>query len=137
MKCIALAETDCFIYFHLVKISFSLKNPSSDQQESYTGYYRNLDPLVFKMPENHFRYNSFGNRDSLDRVIFGTKTQERGYLRSRARENSCGLQWACAHRSSARQSCVMATDQESNNLDDFDIEQVINWEEHNYASKVC
>lgn len=84
------------------------------------------------MPENHFRYTT----GSLDRTP-SAKTQERGYLGSRARDYGCGLQWACACRPSARENSVMATEQESNNLEDFDIEQVINWEEHNYASKVC
>ncbi|XP_048576920.1 protein piccolo isoform X2 [Nematostella vectensis] len=46
-----------------------------------------------------------------------------------------GLYWACASCDLVRQSCVMAADPGSNNLEDFDIEQVINWDEHNYASK--
>lgn len=97
----------------------------------------NLEHLMLEMPENHFRYATFDSRGGLERVRSGAKTQERGYLGSRAHSYHCGHHWACAFRSSARQSCVMATVQESNNLDDFDIEQVINWEEHNYASKVC
>lgn len=96
----------------------------------------NLEHLTLEMPENHFRYPTFDSRGSLERGR-RAKTQERGYLGSRARFCHCGHHWAGAFRSSARQSCVMATVQESNNLDDFDIEQVINWEEHNYASKVC
>jgi hypothetical protein len=93
--------------------------------------------MIAEMKENHFRYSINDHRKRLERDGKAVFSQERGYLESRARDSECGCYWACAHRISARQSCVMATDQESNNLDDFDIEQVINWEEHNYASKVC
>lgn len=87
------------------------------------------------MPEHHFRFSPFDNREDLERVA-RSKTQERGYSESRALGCGCGVDWACASRCSALQS-VMASNQGSNNLEDFDIEQVINWEEHNYASKVC
>lgn len=96
-----------------------------------------LDHLNFisQMPEHHFRFSNYNNRGNLDRE-WRRKTQERGYSATRAQEFSSGVDWACAVRCSARES-VMALNQESNNLDDFDIEEVINWEEHNYASKVC
>lgn len=90
-----------------------------------------------EMKENHFRSVMIDRRERLVRDGNFVLAQERGYLESRARDNHCGWDWACAVPISARQSCVMATDQESNNLDEFDLEQVINWEEHNYASKVC
>lgn len=91
--------------------------------------------LITQMPEHHFRFSNYDNRENLGRK-WRRKAQERGYLATRAQECSSGVNWACAVHCSTRES-VMASNQESNNLDDFDIEEVINWEEHNYASKVC
>jgi len=91
--------------------------------------------LISHMPEHHFRFSNDNNRDNLGRV-WKRKTQKRGYSSTRAHLCSSGIDWACAFHCSARES-IMASNEESNTLDDFDIEEVINWEEHNYASKVC